>query len=143
MLGMEGSECEDLSRSSPDTLPIRGMSAERRPATQSMMAANLAPTSLVCVGRAGAASRAARLRMILAQSSPTSQGEHESTQESAAPACCRFEALAGYSMLAGQEPCFDGLCLNEARESEEELLPQKSVLHRTVLGPLGQMMTTL
>ena len=81
--------------------------------------------------------------MILAQSSPTSQGEHESTQESAAPACCRFEALAGYSMLAGQEPCFDGLCLNEARESEEELLPQKSVLHRTVLGPLGQMMTTL
>ncbi|CAE7803449.1 Zdhhc3 [Symbiodinium sp. CCMP2456] len=76
------------------------------PATQSMMAANLAPT------------------MILAQSSPspTSQGEQESTQE--------------------PEPCLDGLCLNEARESEEELLPQKSVLHRTVLGPLGQMMTT-
>ena len=75
------------------------------------------------VGRAGAASRAARLRMLLAPSSPTSHGE--STHESAAPACCRFEAPAGYSMLAGQEPCFDGLCLNEAQESEEALLPQK------------------
>ena len=83
------------------------------------MGANLAPTSLVCVGRAGAAGTAARLRMLLAPSSPTSHGEQESTHESAAPACCRFEALAGYSMLAGQEPCFDGLCLNEARESEE------------------------
>ena len=90
-----------------------------------MMGANLAPTSLVCVGRAGAASRAARLRMLLAPSSPTSHGEQESTHESAAPACCRFEAPAGYSMLAGQEPCFDGLCLNEAQESEEALLPQK------------------
>ena len=79
--------------------------------------------------------------MLLAPSSPTSQGEQESTQESAtaAPACCRFEALAGYSMLAGQEPCFDGLFLNEARESEDVLLPQKCVWHRTVLG---HMMTT-
>ena len=37
--------------------------------------------------------------MLLAPSSPTSHGEQESTHES--------------------EPCFDGLCLNEARESEE------------------------
>ena len=104
-----------------------------------MMGANLAPTSLVCVGRAGGASRAARLRMLLAPSSPTSQAEEESTHD-AAPACCRFEALAGYSMLAGQEPCFDGLCMNEAREGEEEvLLPQKCVWHQTVLG---HMMTT-
>ena len=78
--------------------------------------------------------------MLLAPSSPTSHGEQESTHESAAPACCRFEALAGYSMLAGQEPCFDGLCMNEAREGEEEvLLPQKCVWHQTVLG---HMMTT-
>ena len=37
--------------------------------------------------------------MLLAQSSPTSHGEQEPMHES--------------------EPCFDGLCLNEARESEE------------------------
>ena len=87
--------------------------------------------------------------MLLAPSSPTSHGEEESTHESAAPACCRFEAPAGYSMFAGQEPCFDGLCLNEAGESEEALLPQKCVCvcvracvcvwHQSVLG---HMMTT-
>ena len=76
--------------------------------------------------------------MLLAPSSPTSHGE--STHESAAPACCRFEAPAGYSMLAGQEPCFDGLCLNEAQESEEALLPQKCVcvcVASDGLGPHG------
>ena len=86
-----------------------------------MMGANLAPTSLVCVGRAGAASRAARLRMLLAPSSPTSHGEQESTHESAAPACCRLHALLELS--AGQEPC----CVNEAREGDEGSQPQECV----------------
>ena len=104
-----------------------------------MTGANLAPTSLVCVAGAGAASsrRAARLRMVLASSSPTSSREEQnSVQQSAASACCRFEAvtLAEPSVLAGQEqePCLDGLCVNEAREpreGEEALLPQKSEVY--------------
>ena len=123
-----------------DMVCVAGVHSAVMPRIGTMMGANLAPTSLVCVGRAGGASRAARLRMLLAPSSPTSQGDEQEFTHDAAPACCRFEALAGYSMLAGQEPCFDGLCMNEAWEGEEEvLLPQKCVWHQTVLG---HMMTT-